>query len=115
MLPPITLTFDLGTDSARSSRGPAHDSHTHLYRMALFLTSHPYFTKGSVVCVFVCVVVVYCAWLLRSTLHRLAASGVQRGGGGGGKSHLRSSSLKGHTQVRTATAQAQISHLIVYT
>ena len=99
VLPPIILTFDLGTSSSRSSPPPSHDSHTQLYQMVLFVLSHPYFTKGSVMCGTVCFVAVYLVWLFRSTLRRQNANITQGGGGAEVKGHLRSSSLKGHTQV----------------
>ena len=99
VLPPIMLTFDLGTSSTHSSPPPSHDSHTQLYQMVVFVLSHPFFTKGSVMCGIVCFVAVYLVWLFRSTLRRQNANTAQGGGGAEGKGHLRSSSLKGHTQV----------------
>ena len=99
VLPPIMLTFDLGTNSSHSSPTPSYDSHTQLYQMALFVLSHPFFTKGFVMCGIVCFVVVYLVWLFRSTIRRMNANSTPGGGGAEGKGHSRSSSLKGHTQV----------------
>ena len=52
--------------------------------------------------IFICVVMCYCVWLVRSTIKRLDISVGRTGGekeGPEGKGHLRSSNLKGHTQV----------------
>ena len=47
------------------------------------------------------VVLVYMVWLVRSTVRRMegASGGGGEGGGGGGVWQMKSSSLKGHTQV----------------
>ena len=100
VLPPITLNFNLGTSPAHPLSGSAHSDHTRGYHTTLFLLSHPYFTKGSVACVLVGVVLVYMVWLVRSTVRRMeGASGGGGEGGGGGVWQMKSSSLKGHTQV----------------
>ena len=101
------VNFDLGISPAHSSPGPTHRDHTQLYNLAIYLLSHPYMTKGVAMSLFVCVVVVYWVWLIRSTLKRLDTSTGQTGqtsqtgvtGGEDRKGYLTSSSLTGHTQV----------------
>ena len=96
------LTFDLGTSSAHPHHNSAHkEDHTRaVYETALYVLSHPYFTKGSVACALVGVVLVYTVWLIRSTLRRIEATSGEGGGGGEGTWQMSSTLLKGHTQVR---------------
>ena len=96
VLPPIMLTFDLGTSSAHPHPNSAKEDHTQAYQTTLYLLSHPYFTKGSVAFALVGVVLVYTVWLIRSTLRRMEATS---GEGGGGEGKWSSTLLKGHTQV----------------